>query len=77
MNLLYGEIVDLELEDGVQMGNVRVAGAIKKVPLDLIAGVHRDDKILICDGVAIGKVNYFDIGHSDCVISNHVPGHTR
>jgi high-affinity nickel permease len=45
--------------------------------LDLIAGVRRGDKILSCDGVAIGKVNHFDIRHSDFIISNHVPGHSR
>jgi hypothetical protein len=45
--------------------------------LDLIAGARRGDNMLICDGVAIGKVNHFDIRHSDFIISNHVPGHSR
>ena len=56
MNLVYGEIVDLKVEDGMQMGSVRVSGALKKVPLDLLQNVQRGDKVLMCDGVAIAKV---------------------
>ncbi len=56
MNLLYGEVVDLFMENGMQMGNVRVSGALKKVPLDLLAGVQCGDRLLLCDGVAISKV---------------------
>jgi hydrogenase maturation factor len=56
MNLLYGEIVDLGDEDGMQVGSIRVAGALKKVPLDLIADACRGDRVLLCDGVAISKV---------------------
>ena len=56
MNLVYGEIVDLKVEDGMQMGSVRVSGALKKVPLDLLQDVQRGDKVLMCDGVAIAKV---------------------
>jgi hydrogenase maturation factor len=60
MNLIYGEIVELFVEDGMKMGNIRVSGAIKKVPLDLLTGVECGDKVLMCDGVAISKVD--DIG---------------
>ena len=56
MNLVYGEIVDLKVEDGMQMGSVRVSGVLKKVPLDLLQGVQRGEKVLMCDGVAIAKV---------------------
>jgi hydrogenase maturation factor len=57
MNLVYGEIAELLVEDGMQMGKVQVAGALKKVPLDLLTGVECGDKVLLCDGVAISKVS--------------------
>ena len=57
MNLIYGEIVELFVENEMKMGNVRVAGALKKVPLDLLTGVECGDKVLLCDGVAISKVD--------------------
>jgi hydrogenase maturation factor len=55
MNLVYGEITDLFIENGMQMGLVRVSGALKKVPLDLLTSVQRGDTVLVCDGVAISK----------------------
>ena len=57
MNLVYAEIVDVEVEDGMRFGNVTVSGAMKKVPLDLIQDVRKGDKVLLCDGVAIAKTN--------------------
>ena len=57
MNLIYGEVVEISVENGMRMGNVRVAGALKKIPLDLLTGVECGDKVLICDGVAISKVD--------------------
>ena len=56
MTLVYGEIVDLLIEGGMKMGRVRVAGALKKVPLDLLTNPRCGDTVLLCDGVAIGKV---------------------
>jgi hydrogenase maturation factor len=72
MNLIYGEIVDLTLEDGMKLGWIRVAGALKKIPLDLLTDPRCGDKVLLCDGVAIGKV-------SDAVATkdNHVPRDSR
>ena len=57
MNLIYGEVVEIFVENGMRMGNVRVAGAQKKVPLDLLTGVECGDKVLLCDGVAISRVD--------------------
>jgi hydrogenase maturation factor len=56
MNLLYGEIVETFPEDGMFAGKIRVGGAIKKVSLDLLVEPRIGDRILICDGVAISKV---------------------
>jgi hydrogenase maturation factor len=56
MNLVYGEVTELFIENGMQMGLVRVSGALKKVPLDLLTSIQRGDTVLICDGVAISKL---------------------
>ena len=56
MNLVYAEVVELFSENGLQMGQVRVSGALKKVPLELLTGVKCGDKVLLCDGVAISRV---------------------
>jgi len=56
MNLVYGEVVDIETEEEMKIGSVRVSGVLKKVPLHLVPEARRGDKVLLCDGVAIGKV---------------------
>lgn len=56
MNLVYAEILEVFLEDGMQIGRVRVSGAMKKVPLDLLTDPVRGDIVLLADGVAITKV---------------------
>ncbi len=56
MNLVYGEIVEIFSENGMRMGRVRVAGALKNVPLDLLTSIDCGDRVLLCDGVAISKV---------------------
>ena len=73
MNLVYAEIVDVEVHDGMRFGNVSVSGAMKKVPLDLIQDVMKGDKVLLCDGVAIAKMNNSQI--TNC--GSHVLGHSR
>lgn len=55
MNLLYGQIVEMVSEDGMQFGKIRVAGAIKKVSLELLGKPQVGDRVLVCDGIAIGK----------------------
>ncbi len=56
MNLLYGEIIAISEEHGIMVGRVRVGGVIRSVPLELVASVACGDKVLVCDGVAISKV---------------------
>ena len=56
MNLLYADIVEVFSEDGMRMGKVRVAGATKKLSLELLTDVAPGDTVLLCDGVAISKV---------------------
>jgi hydrogenase maturation factor len=55
MNLVYAEVIEILRENKLRMARVRVAGALQKVPLDLLANVHCGDRVLICDGVAIAK----------------------
>ena len=57
MNLVYGQVVEILDEDEMRTARVRVAGAIRQVPLELLADVQCGDKVLICDGVAIGRVS--------------------
>lgn len=56
MNLLYGDIVEVFSQDGMRMGKVRVAGATKNIPLELLTDARPGDRVLLCDGVAISKV---------------------
>ena len=57
MNLIYGEVVEILTEDGIKFGKVCVGGAVKKIPLELLTDVARGDRVLVCDGVAISKVD--------------------
>ena len=57
MNLIYGEIVAVSREGEMRMGKIRVGGAMKNVLLDLVTGAEIGDSILLCDGVAIAKVD--------------------
>jgi hydrogenase maturation factor len=56
MNLVYGEIAEVFVEDGMRMGRIRIGGALKKVPLDLLTNAQAGDTVLLCDGVAISTV---------------------
>ena len=56
MNLIYGRLIEITEEDEIRMGKIMVGGARKKVPLELLTDVACGDRLLICDGVAIKKV---------------------
>ena len=72
MNLVFGEVLEVLTEEGILMGRVRVRGATKKIPLGLLTDAVRGDRVLICDGLAIGKVAAAERGEK-----NHVSGDTR
>ncbi len=57
MNLLYADIVEVFSQDGMRIAKIRVAGASKNIPLELLTDVQSGDRVLVCDGVAIGKVS--------------------
>lgn len=52
MTLLYGEIVDVFMENKLPTAKVRVGCALQRVSLALVAEAHRGDTVLVCDGVA-------------------------
>ena len=54
MNLLYAEVIDIFDRDKIRMARIRAKGALKDIPL--LADAGRGDTVLVCDGVAIGKV---------------------
>jgi hydrogenase maturation factor len=56
MNLLYGELVAVFSGQGMRLGRIRVGGALKTVPLELLTNATPGDRVLLCDGVAISKV---------------------
>ena len=72
MNLVYGEIVELCPEDTLLMGKVRVGEALKKVSLDLLTDPAPGDTVLLCEGVALSKVD-----PSIPTEAVYVSGHTR
>jgi hydrogenase maturation factor len=72
MNLLYGEIVDIMMEEGMRFGRIRVGGALKKVSLDLLTDAGCGDSVLLADGVAISKVR-----RDGDAEKNDVPGNSR
>ncbi len=70
MNLVYGEVVEIFRESGIQMGRIRFGGAMRKAPLDLICDAALGDRVLLCDGVAIGKVEDF-VNDDFSPVTNH------
>ena len=72
MNLFYGELIEVLTEEEMRMGKVRIYGAIQKIPLGLLTEAVQGDRVLICDGVAIGKVTGANKRENE-----HVPGDTR
>ncbi len=56
MNLMYADLTEIFTRDGMRMGKICVGGALKNVPLDLLADAQRGDRLLVCEGVAIARV---------------------
>ena len=56
-NLIYGEVVGLNERDPMKMARIKIAGAVKEVSIGLLTGVRIGDRVLLCDGVAIARVD--------------------
>jgi hydrogenase maturation factor len=72
MNLVYGEIIELFEEDESRMGKVRIHGVLKKVSLDLLTAPSVGDIVLLCEGVALNKVDQSTLREA-----MYVSGHSR
>jgi hydrogenase maturation factor len=72
VNLIYGEIVDVFSGPEPRLGKVRVGGAVRTISLDLLSDPKPGDKVLICDGVALSKVDKVTAKEAA-----YVPGHPR
>jgi hydrogenase maturation factor len=56
MILVFGEVVTVFDECGIRMGKIRVRGAIREAALDLLEEIAPGDIVLLCDGVAVSKL---------------------
>jgi hydrogenase maturation factor len=72
MNLIYGKIVDVFSGAEPCLGKIRVGGAVRTISLDLLTNPAPGDTVLVCEGVAIAKVDG-PISMED----SYVSGHTR
>ena len=57
MSLIYGEVVGLNERDPMKMVRIKIGGAIKEGSIELLTGVRIGDRVLLCDGVAIARVD--------------------
>jgi hydrogenase maturation factor len=57
VNLCFGEIITTYSENGLRFGRVRVGGAIKAVSLDFVKDAAIGERVLVCDGVALNRVD--------------------
>jgi hydrogenase maturation factor len=57
MNLIYGEVVGLNERDPIKMARIKITGAITEASIGLLTGVRIGDRVLLCDGVAIARVD--------------------
>lgn len=56
MHFVTGEVVEIYEENGLQMGKVRLGGALTRVALHLLPDVQVGDVVLTHVGVALSKI---------------------
>jgi hydrogenase maturation factor len=57
MNLVTGEIVRIDMDNGIRVARIRVAKAYVTVHLQLLPEASVGDVVLVDSGVAIARVN--------------------
>ena len=57
MNLVYGVIAEIRSERGQRLGKGSVGAAAKVISLDLLTDPAPGDRVLVCEGVALAKVD--------------------
>ena len=75
MNLVCGEIVSMSREGDMRIGKIRIRGAMKNVLLELVTAAEIGDSVLICDGVAIAKVDTKGTTEKNYVFSHSGKAH--
>ena len=53
MNLVYADLTEVFSKDGMRMGKIRIGGALRNIPLDLLPEANCGDRLLVCEGVGI------------------------
>ena len=71
MNLIYADLREVFSKDGMRMGKICLGGALRNVPLDLLPDAECGDRLLLCEGVAIARVE--SVNSSE---PGYVSGHT-
>jgi hypothetical protein len=71
MNLVYADLREVFSKDGMRMGKICLGGALRNVPLDLLPDAECGDRLLVCEGVAIARVE--SVNSSE---QKYVSGHT-
>ena len=72
MNMVFGEIVTVSPGSEPLLGKIRVNGAIRIISLDLLTNPAPGDKVIVCEGVALAKVD-----ETPSKENSHVSGHPR
>jgi len=75
MNLVYGEIVKVFRDGDWPAGTVRVRGTLTGAALGLVPDAQPGDQVLLCDGVALSKVQAEKLTNPG--ESKYVSGHSR
>ena len=70
MNLIYADLREVFSKDGMRMGKICIGGALKNVPLDLLPDAECGDRLLVCEGVAIARVEPSNTSE-DKYVSSH------
>jgi hydrogenase maturation factor len=70
MNLIYADLREVFSKEGMRMGKICIGGALKNVTLDLIPEAECGDRLLVCEGVAIARVESMNISERRYVSSD-------
>ena len=72
MNLIYADLTEVFSNEGMRMGKICIGGALKNVTLDLLPDAECGDRLLVCEGIAIARVESMKTSER-----RYVSSHTR
>ena len=70
MNLIYADLKEVFPKEGMRMGKISIGGALRNVTLDLVPGAECGDRLLVCEGIAIARVESMNISEERYVSSD-------